>query len=713
MARTAASLIDGQSANAVLRMVQDDYEAARLTRENLEDRKLEGLKTYRAYRDDLDAPGPFGWSKMRIPIGFWTTETIVPRILTQLARPLVKPCNLEAVPYIQAKTLRLERQVELARPMDQLVMALKETSILGNGPVKVTWNPQHRRAEVRAISWWYFWLSAEATDYRTAECLFHVTWHTKRQLMRLHRLRDENDQPLYVGLDEVWDDAGARDTADRTWTERREIAGMGPVAGDRVHDSVPLLECWYDDGTRVVLGGVGFRKLVHARVTPYRDQYGDPLRPFAVFSNTPDLGLPYAIGDMEMVQDYQAEISTIRNQHVDQVTANINAPVAYDEKVSASVVKRAFAQPGGLLPVPGDVARAVARIAPGQVSQDPVQLTEMVLSEVQRVTGLSDYAAGQTSGLGLANNTATGAQIAVGEGNKRWEFKQRLLEQTMTEVYRIVDAHDRRFLALDVPVPLLGRDTPVTEAEGMTVTPDGSMAVVTAAVNGWDLDSGAATMAATPPYYDIEIERGSAAPPSQRERAQNVMAFMGLLGQVPMLAGMLDMQQLAREAIVAFGFSPDKLMVPPGAAGVDQPVGPPVPLSPEEEAAVHAGADPASVAAAPAAGAGPAGPEGAPPTPEGPAGPPAPVAAPQVGPIILNVEPGAVVLQSSPVTVDTGDKHLHEHAAPTAQPVAKQVVYDENDRPIALIPITAGDTTTAAGMVDEGTLVDEEEGLDG
>jgi hypothetical protein len=714
MPPAAGSYIEGESATRIAQMALADFEGAKRTRQTIEERKLEAYQLYHRYRKEIqgggkraDDRGPFGWSKLTIPIAFWTTETIVPRIITRPPRPVVAPRNLAAAPYVTAKGLRLERQFERAAPIEPLIISVRQMSIYGDGPVKVTWDADERRPKITAVDWWSFWISPEASNPDTAECLFHMTWHTKRQLQALARLKDEDGAPLFANLDQIWDDPGSRDVEDPLFAERREAAGLGPVDADKRRDVIPLLEAWYDDGSRVILGGAGFHTLVHARLSPFRDERGRPIRPFVVFQNTPDLHMPYSIGDLEVVRDYQHELSTIRNQATDQVTANINAPIVHDENIPAERINAALASPGGRIPAPGDVTRAVQRLNPGYVPQDVAQLTEMVFAEVQRATGLNDYAAGQPSPIGLFNNTATAAQIAVGEANKRWQARQAWMTLGFEKVIKLVDHHDRRFMLLEVPVPLAGRETPAGERAGMTVTEDGSLAIVTAEVNGWVIDENGQVQALPEgerPEYDISVEEGSASPPSQRERAQNVVAFLAAVAPLPQLASLIDWQQVGREVITAFGFSPEKLLISGGAAAAAQqagpgevPVGQPVPLTPDEEQAV------AQSGGAPA-GAGPdSQPEQVGSAESGlvPVGPPIPMngsmgaeqpvpAAPAMPSVQLNLEPGAVVVNAAggpqeppPITVEVPrpDVRMEVPLVVNVGSGAKRVIRDANGDP--------------------------------
>lgn len=581
-------LREGMSETQLVQAAQADFVAAEQSRVKVEQRKLRDYALYRCHREDVEGDesshgrGPFGWSSITVPIAFWTTETILPRLATQPPKIICRPETPAAVPFARAKELRLQRQMKRAGMDMQLMLALKQMVMLADGPMKVGWDAVKHRPKVTSVYWWDFFCSAEAQTFETAEVLYHRTWYTLRQLRRMALQVDEERRPKYRNLDQVWTRAGYRGQTDSTYAAVREAAGLGPQQWSPQGGQVPLLECWYEDGSLIVLGGSGYDVLVEARESPFRDEDADLIRPFVFFRNSPDVVGPYAISDVEVVEDHQEEASTIRNQAMDQVTANLNAPVVYnDSSTSSAQVDAAFGSPGGKLAVTGDVNSAITRMPPGQVSQDLVQMVEMIRAEAQLATGINDYAAGQASASGVSNQTATGIDIIAREANKRFELKQKLVELAMAELGRQVDLRDRQFMVMPVHIPVPpGEEMP--EGAGIEPLRTGGMVTIGSGVNAADA------------RFEISVEAGSASPPSEREQAQNAMAWVQAMGSFPMLAQTVNWTAVARDVTSAFGLQPERVLlsedrmlmqmiaegaVDPTTGQTGEPVGEPVPVS--------------------------------------------------------------------------------------------------------------------------------------
>ena len=67
-------------------------------RRDLEELKRQHLDLYRAFSRDIakggkgsEEAGPFGWSKLVVPISFWIVETILPRLALNLPRAIATP----------------------------------------------------------------------------------------------------------------------------------------------------------------------------------------------------------------------------------------------------------------------------------------------------------------------------------------------------------------------------------------------------------------------------------------------------------------------------------------------------------------------------------------------------------------------------------------------------------------------------------------------
>jgi hypothetical protein len=151
--------LEGLTPQQTQEMVRDDWHSAVESRHELEERKLKSYKLYRAWRDELaghgrTGKGPFGWSKLTVPLIFWVTETTLPRIGVQPPTVIVNAKSPEAVPYAQAKQMRIQHHLREARMEEELLIALKSMLILGDGIVKIPWNPEQRQPGFLAVNWW-------------------------------------------------------------------------------------------------------------------------------------------------------------------------------------------------------------------------------------------------------------------------------------------------------------------------------------------------------------------------------------------------------------------------------------------------------------------------------------------------------------------------------------------------------------------------------
>lgn len=563
-------LTENREDTQLAEMVREDFRAAELSRKDLEERKIRDYQLYRRYRKEVENAGqneedrgPFGWSKMTVPLVYVICETILPRLGTQPPDILVSARSPGAVPYAQAVQLRLqhylrERPARFARHM---LMTLKQRILLGDGPVKTTIDPETLHPRMTGIDWFDFFLSSEATSYWDAEVLFHRTWYTKRQIEALGEREGPDGKPVYRNLDEV--SFGSTRDSDSTYQARREASGLNAATYAHGEAPVPVIEAWYADGSVVTVAGV-YQETVIRRLAaddPLRFRHKDrPWRPFTLFSNTPDLFFPYSIADAEVIEDYQRELSIFRNQAMDQAIANVNSPVAYDEEaVRGQDVNAGFGGPGRAFPVRGNPSQVVMRFPPGQMSTDVQVQTDLIRSEAQLASGVNDYAAGQPIAAGVANQTATGISIIAAEANKRFAFAVKTVEMGMEEVAENCYRLDCQFGARSLAVKLGQQFSMQEGAQGITPLEQGRFAQV-------ELPDKPAM------DFDIEVDAGSMALPHQLEQAQRVQALAQVLGMNPILAQQVDWRELASQIVESHGFSSGRLLVPANASA---PVGAP------------------------------------------------------------------------------------------------------------------------------------------
>jgi hypothetical protein len=581
--------------------VAEDFRAAREARKDRQERALTDYALYRRkvrevaqeIEDALhpDRRGPFGWSKIQVPLVFWIVETLIPRLGVNPPTITVNARTPEAVPYTQAKQLRLRHHLHRCGWELPYQMVAKSKLILGDGIGKVPWDQKLRGPRLVDVDWFDFFCSQEATRFEAADVLFHRTAYTRRQLRVLAKAGGE-DGPLYINLEDLEGHGGDRGGWDDSWSARLDFAEQGTrstITHPR-HELIPIVEAWYATGEYVVCGGADCQVVIRAEMSPYKDSRGEPVRPFAFFRNTLDLAGPYSIGEAETLEDHQVELSTIRNQWIDQTTANINAPVAFTDDIDGTLVDEAFSQPNGRLAVPSGqpITSYVMRFPPGQTTADVPAITENIRFEAQITSGINDNAAGMAA---EQDQTATEVSILAQEANKRVQLKLRMDEQGMAQVAHLFDCHDRQFggpmsVKVDkafqsqpgqksiLPVPAGGIGAaadPMAMMSGRMAAPPtngagagfgSGFAMVGAEVNAEGLD------------YDIEIDAGSSARPDQLEEAQKHMALIGALSH-PAMAPLVDWAEMTRRTIQVHGLSEERLMVPPPPPGMPAMPGPP------------------------------------------------------------------------------------------------------------------------------------------
>ena len=553
--------------DALRREVADDFVAARETRSPIADRKVHDYQLYRNFSEDvanrgggergweLAATGPFGWSKLSVPLVYWTIETILPRIATNPPVPVVKARNPAAVPYAQGRQMRLNAAIEKMEMMGEIVRCLKSMLALGDGIGKVSWNADAMNPRFTAIPWWDWFLSSEARDPYDAEVQFHRTWYTKRQLIRLSRVVDRDGKPLFRNLDKLVEADDNESVIDDELDDRREASGYGTPDHAEHGGLYALVECWYQDGTVVVISGREGDLIHQVRSSPFRDERQRPIRPFVVFRNTPDIDLPYGIGDAEMLENHQVELTTLRRQAIDQGTYNLSAPVVASRSagVTSQEIDAAFGQPGGKLLVNGDVDRAVKRIPAGQLSGDFERFYDNIRGEAQVTTGVNDNQAGQVSDQG---QTATEIRIINAEANKRWQMKVKFVEEAMGKVAKLIDLALYRYGPVYDAVPLEEGFKLDPRSRGITGL-DGRPFADSVATPGSFVRVAAPEPTAE---FNVSIKAGSLSLPSEDEHFLRIAQLAQVLAPIDGAAQVVDWTKVVEQLTQAAGYDPDEIL---------------------------------------------------------------------------------------------------------------------------------------------------------
>ena len=582
----------------IVEQVRADFLAAEENRQDREEIALEDYELYMRKRRDAEAQAVDrgGWSKIEVPIVYWIVEHQLPRLGVDPPSITVKALNTESVPYQMAKQMRLQWYLNRCGWDMPYQMIARSKLILGDGIAMIPWSPKAHMPRILHVDWFDFFVSTEAATFETAECHFHRTFWTPRGLDELDGELDENDDQIWHNLDQL-PRGTRRAEVDDTWTRRRGLAdqGAGAAQGETAGLETPFISCWYSSGEYVVLGGADYGTLVRAGMSPYTRRVYHPgvksrleyLRPFVFFRNIPDLTGPYSISEPRVLGDHQVEISTLRNQAMDQISLDINAPIVFDESIPEELVTRAFSSPKGRLAVPwGPSGPLIMRMPAGQPSSGLPMIYDQIRNESQLASGMNDNAAGQAVN---GEQTATEVTILSQEANKRMQLKRKMDEIAMKEIGRQFDFRDRQFggiVRMEAPaglntggmrglVPvapdqldvreLMAGGGPVQSSSGG----DAGFVELSIDANNPGLD------------YEVLIDSGSAIRADQAEEAQRLNAFVAGVSH-PEIAMRVDWDEVTRSFISAHGFSPDRLFrpaPPPAPVGPDgqplTPIGPP------------------------------------------------------------------------------------------------------------------------------------------
>lgn len=153
------------------------------------------------------------------------------------------------------------------------------------------------------------------------------------------------------------------------------------------------------------------KTILRAIYNPYRHQE----RPFHLIKLMPRDGSMWGIGLAQMLQDIQAEITTIHNQRIDNATIS-NAPAFKVRRNSH--LDEVDIYPGAFVPFddPDD-------ILPLEIgaTHDTLLREEMnTITIGEKRTGVSDYTVGRESAAIGSRATATSTLALIQEGNKRF-----------------------------------------------------------------------------------------------------------------------------------------------------------------------------------------------------------------------------------------------------------------------------------------------------
>ena len=472
--RTKGKRIDFEEADdkVISNKVVQDFKEAETARQEKEDKWMKWYKLYRSYLDEKK----YG-SNLFIPYVYSIVETVAPRLVTGLfgVRPYlgILPTNSEA--RKNAKNLEKLIDYQLITLLNFKTTAanwIKEALIYGTSFLKLGWDYEEGEVPVTEP---VAEIMGQALDYETvmqetvikdqpliehvdlfdiyidpyAKNIDEADYVIHKVFRNLEYLEEMEEEGIYENVDEV--KRGVHDEQQQSsMAERLSEIGMQsqtPSQGDP--GKVELIEYWTDD--RVVV--VANRSVV---IRNEENPYHHMSKPFIRLVDTPVPHEIYGIGEIEPVEHLQYNLNTLRNQRVDNVNLIINK--------MWKVLRGADIDPNQLVSRPGGIVEVddmedVQPLVLDNVTHESYQEDEIIRNDIDRTTGVYDYARGEKTDR---RETATTASILSDSANERFNLKREIMEDMgLKRLGKMLVSLNKQFIDRSMEVRILGEDAQI------------------------------------------------------------------------------------------------------------------------------------------------------------------------------------------------------------------------------------------------------------
>jgi hypothetical protein len=293
--------------------------------------------------------------------------------------------------------------------------------------------------------------------------------------------------------------------------------------------------------------------LIDPQEMPY--SFGHPFEYIANYEIPDEF---YPIGDLEMVEAPQQELNKTRSQMMNHrkkygrkylYRASALGPEgrqgleSNEDNIAIEVIDDNQPLQDVIMPVP---------ITP--MSSDLYQYSQIIEADMDKVSGVNEYARGATPEV---RRTATEAAMIQDASNARSSDKLALIELSIGNIARKIVQLAQQFMTGEQAARIVG-------AEGQQYWFD---------FNPEDIEG----------EFDFQVEGGSTQPQNDTFRRQQAVAMMNSLA--PLIGSVIDPAQIAKH-VLQFGFgikSPGKFMMPPPPPMPMGPEGQPMPEEPMPE----------------------------------------------------------------------------------------------------------------------------------
>lgn len=467
-----ASQLDPRMANALVQYLRTEITQALSDRAPLELRWNRYLAAYRALPLEEEKRFPFdGAANLTIPVIATDVDTVFSRLMGILFASdnlwSCKPLNDQMVQFAP----RLQEFLEWAQNAElnaypAIADWLIEKCKLGTGILKTRYTRESKRVYqfretdqgvveqitnllikdhpvIQHVSLFDFLLPASASDIQQAP------WVAERLMLTWGQLQNRVTAGLYQNVKNLgaW---MAHDKASKQTQLMEAMDQFRPGLGDKFE----VWECWldYDVGGNgepmSVVCTIHLPSLSVLRIdyNPFFNQE----KPYADSRYLRQEKRFYGIGLCEMLEQFQAEITTMHNQRLDNATLANSSMFKARKGIGIKQGEPVFPGRWFLL----DNLEDVQPMSMGQRYDSTVPYEQLTVGYASRRTGVTDYVSGADN-PSIGYGTATTAVQQLREGTKRFDQVLRecrrclgIVGTQVVELYQQFNQHGKEYVAM-------------------------------------------------------------------------------------------------------------------------------------------------------------------------------------------------------------------------------------------------------------------------
>lgn len=464
----------------LIRTFQEEFRSAESAAQGHHDRFDRYYKHYRSYRG-VRKTGEYR-SMVFMPVTFYVIETILPRMVAQMPRPIVSPVGPEDVPGARKMEDAVGWCFDQAEAFVQVMLGFKDALMYGTGILK-TFHGQVRgrrfvfeRPQVpimqqvpmpvpdpegggaplmgidgepvtemvemmlgmeqgepvrrfeEAVSYSgpatqiidpkNFFPAPGATSVKDARYVIERAWRDKEWV--LQQVADG-----VYRIPEGYSIEAFTTVLDDPAHNRLTSIGLdGGVGADEARQMVEVWERWSDETVTHILGG-------QVIVRRTRNPFSHSEKPYVPIWDHKVPHEFWGVGEVEAIEGLQDVFNALTNSRIDQIKLSLDSPFLVDE-AALKDRRELTMRPGGVVRVVNNwglpLEQVIQKVTFGDVPTSSFEETATILDMIERTSGVSDYQLGTESGR--RNDTATGVAIISEQGNTRLSHKLKVAELT-------------------------------------------------------------------------------------------------------------------------------------------------------------------------------------------------------------------------------------------------------------------------------------------